>query len=76
MIRANYDISSIDLSEVTARNLNLKDVETGLIAFRKNDEMGGGTIKVFGLKEENVTKRNIQDTHSSIFLEKQLLPSQ
>ncbi len=69
-------IKSTDLSEVTVRNVSLKDVETGLLAFRKNDEMGGGSIKAFGLKEENVVKRNVQDIHSSIFLEKQKLPSQ
>lgn len=69
-------IKSTDLSEVTARNIKMKDVEFGLLAFRKNDEMGGGIIKAFGLQEENVGKRNIQDIHSSIFLENNKLPSQ
>ena len=69
-------IKSTDSSEVIARNVGMKDIETGLLAFRKNDELGGGIIHAFGLKEENVGKRNIQDIHSSIFLEKQKLASQ
>ncbi len=69
-------IKSTDLSEVRTRNVSMKDIETGLLAFRKNDEMGGGIIHAFGLKEENVSKRNVQDIHSTIFLDKQNLPSQ
>lgn len=69
-------IKSTDLSEVILKNISMKDVETGLLAFRKNDEMGGGIIKAFGLKEDKVGKRNVQDIHSSIFLDNQKLPSQ
>ncbi len=69
-------IKVTDLSEATINNLSLKNIKTGLVAFRKNDEMGGGTIHLFGLEEENVSKRNIQDVHSSIFLDDQKLPSQ
>lgn len=69
-------IKSVDLSDVTLSSSKLKNVNTGVLAFRKNDEMGGGTIRIFGLTQENVTKRNVQDQHSEIYLDRQKLAGQ
>ena len=69
-------VKSVDLSSVTLSASKMINVKTGILAFRKNDEMGGGTIKIFDLIEENVGKRNVQDQHSSVFLNKQKLETQ
>jgi len=69
-------VKSVDLSDVTVSKVKLTNVNTGMVAFRKQDEMGGGTIKIFELSEENVSKRNVHDKYSTILLNKQKLPSQ
>ncbi len=69
-------VKSTDLSDVTVSLVHLKNIEIGMLAFRKQDEMGGGLIKIVELTEENVGKRNVHDQYSTILLERQKLPSQ
>jgi len=76
MVDCAEGVKSVDLSEVTLSASKLINVKTAALAFRKNDEMGGGVIKIFDITEENVEKRNVHDQHSAVYLDKQRLASQ
>lgn len=76
MVDCAEGVKSIDLSSVTLSGSKMTNIKTGVLAFRKNDEMGGGTIRIFDLTQENVEKQNVQDQHSAVFLNKQKLATQ
>jgi hypothetical protein len=66
---AEIGIASKDKSEVWCTDVTLKNCNTGLSAYQKKPEYGGGNLDVKQLKSENIKVLFLKDDFSKIIID-------